>query len=510
MSKKESEYATLSNKYNRLLARLKDLEQQIESKEAAWSKLETEYKNNESLARELCEKILAKDPNEMVLGTGYSWRTLSTAELLRKSKICFEDYNARRTYLMLRLKDESEDRRMQIESLVDQLSSAKLSKPAVNEETGEVEPISALSRDEIMEKTKKEISDKKVKDAIPQQLKSAEEKGNCQIVVIEENKDFVEQDALDNAEAGLIGHTVKVDAYSAPMHPSEENRQDKQRRKIAEKYTELIDVEAAASGIKEAGWNALQAIGKYGVSTTADITAILQSKITNGEKTLANRAIAQLTALQAGGIVEKSVITDGIRSKLMIYTISPKGKKIYEHKFGEAPVVSEAERLRAENDNIQHGYGIKALQEVLTGLVDADGKRIYTSVTISRNKNTIQLKSGTKYIPDAKASNGVGVDFFEYEMGLQTYHDYEVKLNKMCQVTGNIRIVYPSTEILNENTSKIEKWINNRGSSSLSGIQVYLYTTRSISKTDVENGWICRYDCKQGATKINALKAEGE
>ena len=500
MNKKDTDFITLLNKYNRLVARLNEYEQQIEGKERAWKKLEEQYKSEIALARELAEKILAKDPNEMVLGKSYSWKSFSTSELLHKATNGFETYNANRTALMIRLKDESEERRMQIESLLDQLSAAQHSPPRIDQATGEVLP----TNEELLEKTKQDIKDQKIKASLPKGYQAAEQNGNCQIVVIEENKDFTEQDALDNAEAGLVGHTVKIDSYAAPMHPSEENRQDKQRRKAAEKYTELIDIEAAASGIKEAGWNALLAIGKYGVSTTSDITNVIQGKIVNGDKTLTNRATSQLVALQAGGLIEKSVITDGIRSKLIIYTLSPKGRRVYEYKYKEKPIISEAERLSAENDNIQHGYGIKALKEVLQGIKTENDTPLYHDTSISRSKNIINLSNGKKYIPDVKASNGVGVDFFEYEIGTTSAQNIEIKLNKMCQVTKDLHIVYPSIDVVNKNAPKVEKWIESRGSKSLSQITVYLHTSKSISRLGVANGWICKYECKNGAIRIDA------
>lgn len=499
MKNRDADYAALFAKYNRSIARIKDLEDQTASKEQAWKALEGTYKNNESLARELGEKILAKDPNEMVLGESYAWGQLSTFELMQKAKISFDEYNAKRTRLLLTLKDESEDRRLQIESLIDQLSQARLSSgaPAVNSLTGEI-----IDPDEIKESTKKTVEDNKTFARIPPDLKAAKEKGAVQLIVTEENDDFTEQDILDNTELSLVGRTVQLDADAAPMHISEVNREDKARRKAAQKYSELIDIEAVSEGIKPDGWDILKTIGIYGVSTTTDIAATLTKEIYKGDENQAKRTVRSLLSLQAGGILEKTDLSDGIRSKLRIYVLSPKGKKIYEHKYNKKAVVSEAEKIMAENDNYQHGYGIKALKNEIELLVDANGKHIYTSVSMDRTPNTIKLQNGKKYIADVKASNGVCVDFFEYEMGTTSATDIAIKCNKMCQVTKNIHIVYPSTAILERNAVKYEQWINGRGAKSLKGICVYLHTSKAIKKDGILNGWVMKYDCEKGATRV--------
>ena len=65
----DDSYNILLSKYNRLIARFRDLEKQMEEKESVWKEMEQNFRINESLARELCELVLAKEPREMVLGS---------------------------------------------------------------------------------------------------------------------------------------------------------------------------------------------------------------------------------------------------------------------------------------------------------------------------------------------------------------------------------------------------------------------------------------------------------
>ena len=72
---------TLENQYHMVVARCKDLEEQMRIRQKQWDQREVESKTTEKLMRELCEDILAKDSKEMVLGTDYSWSSIQINEL---------------------------------------------------------------------------------------------------------------------------------------------------------------------------------------------------------------------------------------------------------------------------------------------------------------------------------------------------------------------------------------------------------------------------------------------
>lgn len=118
---------TLENQYHMVVARCKDLEEQMRIRQKQWDQREVESKTTEKLMRELCEDILAKDSKEMVLGTDYSWSSIQINELIRKSKQSFTNYIASRTDFMQKLVDQLEERRLEIEGLKDQISVMQLS-----------------------------------------------------------------------------------------------------------------------------------------------------------------------------------------------------------------------------------------------------------------------------------------------------------------------------------------------------------------------------------------------
>lgn len=132
MGKTES-IDSLMAKYNRLCARYRDLEQQSAEKQDKWEELEREFRTNESLTRELCELILAKDPGEMVLGEEYAWGKLKTRDIIQKSKTAFASYNEARTKLLRDIQRQSEERRVMIENLQAQIESDRRAQARLEE-----------------------------------------------------------------------------------------------------------------------------------------------------------------------------------------------------------------------------------------------------------------------------------------------------------------------------------------------------------------------------------------
>ena len=150
---------TLENQYHMVVARCKDLEEQMRIRQKQWDQREVESKTTEKLMRELCEDILAKDSKEMVLGTDYSWSSIQINELIRKSKQSFTNYIASRTDFMQKLVDQLEERRLEIEGLKDQISVMQLS------------PVKAsLSETELEEKARQERERKKQMSDRPMQF----------------------------------------------------------------------------------------------------------------------------------------------------------------------------------------------------------------------------------------------------------------------------------------------------------------------------------------------------
>lgn len=170
---------TLENQYHMVVARCKDLEEQMRIRQKQWDQREVESKTTEKLMRELCEDILAKDSKEMVLGTDYSWSSIQINELIRKSKQSFTNYIASRTDFMQKLVDQLEERRLEIEGLKDQISVMQLS------------PVKAsLSETELEEKARQERERKKQMSDRPMQFPEKSNYADNGPQIVMEETDF--------------------------------------------------------------------------------------------------------------------------------------------------------------------------------------------------------------------------------------------------------------------------------------------------------------------------------
>ena len=221
MAKHDSEFEILFSKYNIAVAKAKDLQEQLATKQEQWQERNQKIDIIEQNVRELCESILAKDKNEMILGADYSWNQLETLELISKSKRVFREYNAERTNILRKIMDEAEDRREQVESLKEQIIQMK-----VRGGNGK----SKLTLEELEEQVEKEAEEKKKQEAsvkaskvlspsVQQAAKSGKlhieqvkaDIANGKVVVEGQDEDFFdEDDVLEGAtEAKLIGTAIK-------------------------------------------------------------------------------------------------------------------------------------------------------------------------------------------------------------------------------------------------------------------------------------------------------------
>lgn len=188
------------NKYNRLCARYRDLEQQSTEKQEKWKELEREFKIAESLTRELCELILAKDPNEMVLGEEYSWGKLSTREIIQRSKTVFANYNESRTKLLRDVQQQSEQRRIEIENLKIQIEQDAHARERLAElQSRRAEETSSLSFDsetgEVLDEPASEEKspsievDDKALGRMPYHMQQAAERGDVALVTYDDEEE---------------------------------------------------------------------------------------------------------------------------------------------------------------------------------------------------------------------------------------------------------------------------------------------------------------------------------
>lgn len=121
-----AEYNNLLNKFNRVVAQNNDLQEQLKQHRAHMEKREQAIKIDFDKVRKLCEAILSKDRDEMVVGAEYAWRNIAIRDLIEKAMDSYAKYNKERSAMLLKIADLAEDRLKQIESLTDQISQMEI------------------------------------------------------------------------------------------------------------------------------------------------------------------------------------------------------------------------------------------------------------------------------------------------------------------------------------------------------------------------------------------------
>jgi len=523
-----NDYNTVLAKYNRLVSRFNDLQTQMEEKQSAWKEQEAGYKRIESAARDLCLQILAKDKDEMVLGSEYSWSQLDTWTLIGKAKSSFARYSMERTELLKKIQETAEERLLQIESLSMQLSQylhenrtlEKASEDAVkyDEETGQVIEDEEVQAPENAESVTKPVQNEDVTKAIkkaPYKMQQAAESGKIDIYIAEEDDDVSLADIQQQVEMAQVNHCVSVEKSGVKVIPSVKKKiaMEQERKKQAEVM--MIDIEPIKERLDDRAMLIIEIFGKYGYCEMSDIRAEFDRLFMErgmGKAPLVDgsfrRLLYSITTL--GIITADKDIEHPLKSKFFVYYLSDIGKRIYESQFGEKPVESQRERLIAEHDNLSHAFGIKALKEIL------DSSNEYSSVSMSRAENTIKLQNGVLYIPDIiavgkppKGKSKGFVTYMEYERNTHHQADYNDKLNKMLYVTRWLNIVAPNYNAAKNLVEKTNAWIESRGIQSLRSAKVRITTIKRLSDA-VTNGssinddknWYAVYILSNGPTPV--------
>lgn len=246
------------NKYNRLCARYRDLEQQSTEKQEKWKELEREFKIAESLTRELCELILAKDPNEMVLGEEYSWGKLSTREIIQRSKTVFANYNESRTQLLRDVQQQSEQRRLEIENLKIQIEQDAHARERLAQlQSQRAEEVPALSYDsetgEVLddasgeEKTPSIEVDDKALGRMPYHMQQAAERGDVALVTFDD-----EEDTATTAEKLPPPPITEEDIDRGKNTSTQNTRKTKPKKNNMPSATDKVVVIEEAKDVSEA------------------------------------------------------------------------------------------------------------------------------------------------------------------------------------------------------------------------------------------------------------------
>lgn len=511
------DYNTLLPKYNRLVSRFNDLQEQMDEKQLAWKALETLYKRDVAAARVLCEQILAKDPSEMVLGTEYSWGNLDTNTLLTKAINSYRTYNEGRTNLLKSIQAASEERRLQIESLTHQLSyklqehkpngSGGGTSPSVDLSTGEVlEDVDAVSAPHnVLPTTAPDVEMALKKTSY--KMQEAAKSGAIDVIIEEEDGDVSALDVRQQARMARLSEVVSIDKQGIRVSPSAKKQGIMQQERKKQAEVMVMDIEPVRSRMNDRTWPIIEIMGKYGYCERATIEDKYNKMY--AERNLGASALSR----GAFGYILKSMVDNNVifldtsaqhpvKSKFAVYYLSDIGKRFYTQEFGEPPATSERDVLIAQHDNLEHAFGIKTLKEIL----EASGE--YTSVSMERSANSINMQDGTQYIPDiiaygqTKGRDSKGFRcFMEYERDTHHQSDFNIKMNKMSKNTKWLNIVAPNAAVAKSLTEKVAKWVDSRGAQALRGIRVRVTSIKRLM--DASSGGISINDDKSWYATFN-------
>lgn len=468
------------NKYNRSEAKCRNLEEQMRIKEKQWKHAETAFREAEFHCKKLCEEILVKDPEEMVLGKKYSWDNLSMAEMAKKALASLRSYNAERTDLMRKLLDVAEERRLQSESLVEQIEVLK--------SYSRDQPETLTESENIKGPNEREDSDRKIDDS-QEASKISQAEPALINMIIEEDEDVTEADLDGLREIEEFARDLKPIQKEIPVHPAKKTimaRKEREERSMVH----MIDLSIYQEKITDLMWHVIEIIGKEGISAYTEIEA----RIHDMTPDLATKATLRMSvrSLFSMGLLAQEQISDPIRSKFMVYRLSEIGHRLFKEHFGVSPILSELDIIISQHDNANHGYGILALAQILKD----SGK--FDSVITDRKINTIKLRRGGTYIPDIIAAIGAKKFYIEYECGTHVQADFSAKCNKMLQVTNAIYIVTPNRDILQKRImNQVAIWIKEKGGyRALAGKMVRMTTATALRHENPldEECWQVYYD----------------
>ncbi|MGO5174583.1 hypothetical protein ACTQ2N_05205 [Ruminococcus sp. LCP21S3_E8] len=455
------------NMCERLKTEVNSLRGSIHEKETKWKEIEEKNKVAIDLFRSLCEKILAKDKNEMVLGEEYSWSKLSDTDIAHKAIKSYDNYNTSRNMAIKVMLAKYESQSKELEGL----------KLSIDRMINNGDYTKAKLKDVITDPTKqmKEDEARKKSDG---KLQQADKEGKVKAVV-EEDDDFedVEQE-LENSNKNIeVG--IKHQANKATVYTSDKKNKAKNKIRSENIEKEMYNHQETISKISDNEWNLIKILGATGFSTVNRIKNALEVKGTGITQSQVVTGLRMLLAAKGILLSKKIKIPTG---SLVIYKLDDFGKLLYEYKNGEKPKLSEWDKIIRNHDNETHGYGILTLASIL----NQQGK--YESVSVFNRKKQIPVTINNidyKYEPDILCVDATGeAVFYEYELGTHTKKDFNLKCDKMAHLTGVLKFVTPQKDTAIIVYNKVKDWIKERGIKALSNIKIEITTLVKVKDND--------------------------
>lgn len=473
----DAQYKTLLSKYNVLLARCRDLEEQNGVNTRHWKAEEERFKKVEDLARKLCEMILAKDHTEMVLGENRSWYSTPVDELLLRAMKSYKTYNQETTRILNAIQDEAEKRRSKIEGLEDQIQQYLAGNGFVAP-IGKVDPAAGTEDDFAPEV------------AVPAHS------GKIELIIEESGDNSEEEDVKAISELIEINEQTKLTTNAVPLSDAADKVRKREQQRESAMMAHIIDLADFEKRFNDVMWEVLTVIGSEGVAKYPEIERKVMEANSSVVKTKLRSATMELYRMK---VLDQESLNLPLTPRVLVYKLSDIGIRLYRKRTGKMPVESEMDRVRKEHDNLEHGYGIMDLERVLS-----DSGR-YREVRIFNRDRALNISGNRKYIPDVIALpvKGNFTEYIEYERGFHTQPDFNAKCNKMCKVTRFVNFVAPNKTVLTKKLRpQVEAWIRERGIESIKNIRVRLTTPTELRVADPSDAWLIVYDLSKGPEPV--------
>lgn len=236
----------------------------------------------------------------------------------------------------------------------------------------------------------------------------------------------------------------KIENYDGMLY---ENRDDYRKS--------MYIVEDVASRFNELHWNVFEIIVSNGISRQKEAVAKAVEVLPFVMKKYVSpysvwRAIDYLISMRIFFVKQ---ISTGLKP-FNILILSDVGLMIYINTFKKKPAETEYETLIREHGSAEHGYLIKATEEVL--------KKIYKfeRTTTGRSENRVLVGDGRVCIPDIIAHSSKGVAYFEVECGNHNIYDFCDKCDKLMVIARNIYFIVKNRSDAKEKLyPQIEFWM---------------------------------------------------
>ena len=482
------DYETLLSRYNTNIARANDLQEQLSTKQRQWNQREEAFKKTTHHVQELCISILAKDRTEMILGEEYSWDKLGLDLLVQKATKSFAEYSKTKTDILQKTMDIAEARGEENEGLKDQIRRMMVRGSAGFEKK---------TAEDVFTEAKKEAEEKESKGKASLTLKELAKNGTIEMVMDDDDEevcaDKTEKELIDIAEK------KKLTPGSVPVYDSRKKVEyaEKKREVIAH----MVDLSLTENQMNTAMWKTVEVIGKDGLSKYADIEKEILEKVPEQKPSRIRSGVLSLTKMN---VISLEKVSLPLSSRMVVYRLTDIGARLYEKQYGTKPVLSELDKIIAEHDNAEHGYGILDVGKIL----ENSGK--YKEVSCFNRHRAIKLEGGGTFVPDILCvpNNGKYEEYYEYERGFHTQTDFNAKCEKMIKVTRYLNFIVPNTDVLAKLLRpKLDTWIEKKGIGALKQIKIRATIARNLRDAEdikLPDAWALMYDLSKGKDPVKA------